>query len=190
MLNKTLSAILVASLIVVVSGCSPSGDLTKAMANAGPLGKWIASLQIGVSPRTVTFTKQDVQEQKAKNIRVWDRFPFGGKIDFTVVPKDNWVTVSPVQGSSAGPWDRVSVEVKVSTSVLETSETALPLDSLIEIKTADDITKNVKVNVVEKGNVAHQIRERIRERLEELFGRIRQNQHEGNPNQGNQGGNQ
>ena len=186
MLNKTLSAILVASLMVVVSGCSPSGDLTKAMANAGPIGKWIASLQIGVSPRTVTFTKQDVQDQKTKNIRVWDRFPFGGKIDFTVTPKDNWITVSPVQGSSAGPWDRVSVEVKVSTSVLET---ALPSDSLIEVKTTDDISKTVKVNVVEKDTIANQIRERIRERLEELFGRIHQNQHEGNPNQGNQGGN-
>jgi len=86
---------------------------------------------IGVTPATLNFTVEDVQNEKSQKVLVWSKLPLW-KMHFKVECEDDWVDVNPVEFDSIGPWDRESVSVKVNTSVLESTNTGI-LESGVKI---------------------------------------------------------
>ncbi len=175
------------ALFLALQGCEQLSELSKDLANVKQGAPFWLQLQLGYSPKNLLFTKKDIEKGNDRVIRVWNRFPFGNEMKFTVEPKDEWVLVDPAEGSSTGPWEREYISVKIDDSVLDMVSNTSPLSSSIKIKVSDNIEKEVKVRVVDNlqgiGNI---IRERIREIIQEWLGNIFRWNNPGS-NQGNGG---
>ena len=138
----------------------------------------LADLQMGVQPKNLIFTQKEVEDGVSEPFWVWDRDIFTGDLAFTVEPSEAWVEVNPNSGVSVGPWDRDRIDVKVSTSVLESLANIDSIEASIKVKATNDLTKEVKVTVVKKygdlNNVVVQFHETIydgiRSTLANLFG--------------------
>ncbi|MCX8063784.1 MAG: hypothetical protein N3G21_01265 [Candidatus Hydrogenedentes bacterium] len=85
---------------------------------------------IGVTPSTLTFTSQDVQNGNSLKFEVWSKVPLL-KVRVSLECDDEWVDVNPVGFDTMGSWNKVPVTVKINPSVLESADQIL--ESVIKI---------------------------------------------------------
>lgn len=104
---------------------------------------------IGVTPSTLQFTAQQVQNGSSQEFLVWSKIPLV-KVHVKLECDDDWIEPNPVEFDTMGPWNRVPVAVKVNTSVLASTEQML--ESIIRISgkavlTNQEVTASSNVTV-------------------------------------------
>lgn len=178
------------ALLTLAQGCEQLSELTKDLTNAKQAYQWWRGLQLGYTPKNIVFTKKDIEKGTERVIRVWNRLPLANEMNFTVEPAEDWILVTPEEGTSTGPWDREYISVKLDDSILGSISNTSPLESSIAIKVAEGIERQVKVRVIENlQGVGNMIRERIRERIREWLENIIRRSNPGNNGGGNGNGN-
>lgn len=138
----------------------------------------LSDLQMGVCPKNLIFTQKEVEDGVSEPFRVWNRDIFSEDLEFTIEPSEDWVDVNPTTGISVGPWDRARIDVTVSKSVIETLANTDSIEASINVKSTNNLTKEVKVTIVKEygdlNNVFVQFHETvfdgIRGILSNLFG--------------------
>jgi len=177
------------AMLMMLQGCEQLNELTKDLMSAKQTPQWWIGLQLGYAPKNLVFTKKDIEKGTDRVVRVWNRFPFATEMEFTVEPANEWVLVDPKEGTSAGPWDREYISVKIDDSVLGSLSNTSPLASSIKIKVSDSVEKEVKVRVIDNlQGVGNVIREMVRERIREWLGNIFRWNNRGNSGGGNNNG--